>query len=60
MLKPQKEASTSANNWMGGNSENWKVDHSKLACTGTLSGRELAGHNLAEITCLNVSTIPKR
>lgn len=40
--------------------ENWKVDHSKLACTGTLSGRELAGHNLAEITCLNVSTIPKR
>lgn len=44
---------------MGGNSKDWKVIHNKLACTGTLSEGELAGNNLAEITCLNVSTIPK-
>lgn len=46
------------NEWVA--TQTWKVDHNKLACTGTLSGRELAGNNLAEITCLNVSTISKR
>lgn len=45
---------------MGGNSKNWKVNHNKLACTKALSGKELAGNNLAEITCLNVNTIPRR